>query len=502
MLCFHCGKEIADTSQFCPYCGKTTAISINTASQVRTENESSDEAVVTAPPVHEEVSETAGSLTDQEIESAKFNKFDAVVKKNVPYYSSEFEKAAIGQKTKFNWAAFFFGGYFCFYRKCGKLFITYYLLPIVITWTGLAVAGIALTAASPNAVLAGGCIYVIGAVFGLVNAIRFGKNFNEEYYRHCSAVLLACDTKDYGTSIGPVVLLAVGMMAISTLLSLPFQSYEYNPVRWGGAPTPGLAQAWGLMDGEEEPIGTFDLAPNPYYTAMDAYDYNDLVGVLSDYGTAKAFWEKYSDSDNRLCIYNVRLQTHDEISVYDPAELLRFRLSDETTEGKLFYIDYDYMIIGNMGSFAYATDYSSHQVELEECRIYEEWNRSQFVAAVQNTPSFPYEEIPDDLGYFLGEYHMAHNYTMQMNLWSEEYDYNGVSWKQWGGTIPAEICFSFSDNGILIGSGMAYWYPPGSTRPEFEAYFDNFDVAFTMYYDGYNFIVNCPELELYDAPFF
>lgn len=112
------------------------------------------------------------------------------------------------------------------------------------------------------------------------------------------------------------------------------------------------------------------------------------------------------------------------------------------------------------------------------------------------------EPIPDDLGYFLGEYHMAHNYTMQMDLWSEEYDYNGVSWKQWEGSVPAEICFSFSDNGIFIGSGMAYWYPPGSIRPEFEAYFDNFDVEFTMYYDGYNFIVNCPELELYDASFF
>lgn len=112
-----------------------------------------------------------------------------------------------------------------------------------------------------------------------------------------------------------------------------------------------------------------------------------------------------------------------------------------------------------------------------------------------------FDDIPDDLSFFEGEYHMAHNYTLEMDLWFD-YDNSGRSWKRWEGSEPLSINFSFSDAGSFVGSGIAYWWPPSGGRPEFDAYLDGTDIEFTMYYDGYNFIVNCPELDLYDVSFF
>lgn len=112
-----------------------------------------------------------------------------------------------------------------------------------------------------------------------------------------------------------------------------------------------------------------------------------------------------------------------------------------------------------------------------------------------------FDDVPDDLSFFEGKYHMAHNYTLEMDLWFD-YDNSGRSWKRWEGSEPLSINFSFSDAGSFVGSGIAYWWPPSGGRPEFDAYLDGTDIEFTMYYDGYNFVVNCPELELYDASFF
>ena len=124
-----------------------------------------------------------------------------------------------------------------------------------------------------------------------------------------------------------------------------------------------------------------------------------------------------------------------------------------------------------------------------------------FSGGGSDTPADDPSGTPDDLSYFEGEYHMAHYYPMQMDLWFP-YDVTGTSWRNWESSDTAEVNFSFSEDGELIGNGIAYWYPPGSEYPDFEGQFDNSDVDVTITYDGYNFIVNCPELELYDDTFF
>jgi len=427
MICFHCGKEIADGSKFCPHCGKATAINAEPILPTTTEDKPLPDDVVeiSSVPQSDTGAADTNTFTGQEAQAPQINKFEPILHKNVQYYAVEFEKIAHEQKTKFNWAAFLFSACFCFYRKCPELFVKYFLLPVGINLAGIAVSSIGLTIMSQNVILAGGAILLVGSIYGFINAIRFGKKFNAEYYHHCLSVLESNDTKKYGTSVGSVALFVVVITVISILTSLPYQLSDNNPARWGGAPTPGLAKAWGLMDSPEEPIGTFDLLPNEYYTEMDAYDYSDLIAVLSDYGTAKAFWEKYSGSGTRLCIYNVRLETHDEISVYDPTELLRFIPSDETTEGKIFHTNYDYMIIGSMHIFSSVDDYSYHQVELNECEIYDNYDESQFMAEGQNNFYSSNIDYADFVGEFDG---------------SEEDD---ALWINWSDTDLEISCYGY-----------------------------------------------------------
>ena len=130
-----------------------------------------------------------------------------------------------------------------------------------------------------------------------------------------------------------------------------------------------------------------------------------------------------------------------------------------------------------------------------------DWFAEEAFQGGSDAPTDESSDTPDDLSYFEGEYHMAHYYPMRMDLWFP-YDVTGVSWRNWESSDTAEVNFSFSEDGELIGSGIAYWYPPGSEYPDFEGQFDNSDVEVTITYDGYDFIVNCPELELYGDSFF
>lgn len=89
MICFHCGKEIKDNAQFCPYCGKTTAINTESVPSPPAEDESLD--VETAPMQEEEPNNESAS-TDQEREYSQFSEPKPAIKKNVIYDAIEKNK--------------------------------------------------------------------------------------------------------------------------------------------------------------------------------------------------------------------------------------------------------------------------------------------------------------------------------------------------------------------------------------------------------------------------
>ena len=108
-----------------------------------------------------------------------------------------------------------------------------------------------------------------------------------------------------------------------------------------------------------------------------------------------------------------------------------------------------------------------------------------------------------DFGEFEGEYHMAHNYTIQMDLWFDS-DMSGVNSSNWQGYEPLELHFFFTDTyeNEILGDGIAYWWPLSDGLPYFEGELYSSLEPITLEYDGYNFIVNCSALELQEASFF
>ena len=114
-----------------------------------------------------------------------------VIIKNTQYYLPEFEKARRNEKCRFNWAAFFFNGIFAYYRKSQEVFWHYYKWPFIIyAVIVLGISGSGFLAFKSDTGLAAWMVAVTILsvainIYLLVTNIRFGKNFNKEYYQHC-----------------------------------------------------------------------------------------------------------------------------------------------------------------------------------------------------------------------------------------------------------------------------------------------------------------------------
>lgn len=226
MFCQNCGKELPDSSKFCPSCG----VSVHNKDMID-ENLSQHHVSVQQQgplPGKDYTLETSSNreknllsrnspvseLSTNNID----NGFASVVGKNCDYYLSEFKKIEAGEKTKFNWAAFFFNAYLCLYRKCGEIFKKYFLIPIILTIAAGFVTAIGVNVVSFAAITVGGIISAVGSIWAFVNCVRIGKNFNNLYYQHCKQVLMDKSEKQHGTSIVAVLSL-FGIIVASVIVS-------------------------------------------------------------------------------------------------------------------------------------------------------------------------------------------------------------------------------------------------------------------------------------------
>lgn len=107
----------------------------------------------------------------------------------------------------------------------------------------------------------------------------------------------------------------------------------------------------------------------------------------------------------------------------------------------------------------------------------------------------------NDFGTIEGTYHMAHNYSLQMGLWFES-DMTGLNSSNWQASEPMELHFQLNDSYEILGDGVAYWWPRSEGLPFFEGNLNSSHDPITIEYDGYNFIVTCSALDLYEASFF
>lgn len=226
MFCTNCGKKVPDESKFCPVCGtplyreekqipvkeQTPIVEPSPRPEPKPKIELTKEDQTAAIRVQKE-----GGAKAEITSAAPSGNIDEVIGKNTTYYLAEFKKVDEGQKTKFNLAAFFLGLFFCFYRKCGDLFKKYFLIPVMIVIAALIVIMIGFTSFSLALMAVGGVLSAIGSIWALVSYIRFGKNFNRDYYEHCKTVLASGNKKKYGTSIGSALIVVVAVVILSTV---------------------------------------------------------------------------------------------------------------------------------------------------------------------------------------------------------------------------------------------------------------------------------------------
>ena len=234
MFCPKCGSEIPDGASFCPNCGaqrpepqQDESIKVQMPPQGETQSPPKQPPLRT--PAVTGGTERGGSYSNgsygdgtgrQREPGYSDNGLAAAVQRNTPYYMSEFRKVENGEKTKFNWAAFFFGLYFCLYRKCTDLAKKYFLIPFLLLFISgiILIVGISAFALIPMAI--GILLAVIGEIWYLINIIRNGRNFNRDYYHHATAVLAKGDPKKYGTSIGMPILVMVLIIVVNIAIAL------------------------------------------------------------------------------------------------------------------------------------------------------------------------------------------------------------------------------------------------------------------------------------------
>ena len=234
MFCPKCGSEIPDGASFCPNCGaqrpepqQDESIKVQMPPQGETQSPPKQPPLRT--PAVTGGTERGGSYSNgsygdgtgrQREPGYSDNGLAAVVQRNTLYYMSEFRKVENGEKTKFNWAAFFFGLYFCLYRKCTDLAKKYFLIPFLLLFISgiILIVGISAFALIPMAI--GILLAVIGEIWYLINIIRNGRNFNRDYYHHATAVLAKGDPKKYGTSIGMPILVMVLIIVVNIAIAL------------------------------------------------------------------------------------------------------------------------------------------------------------------------------------------------------------------------------------------------------------------------------------------
>ena len=324
MFCLKCGYKIPSGAAFCPNCGAK----VQAEEPARPSVTPSDAAAKAEPaqPTSETAAQpkaapSAGPSVPPAPQPAPDNPqpsgdpLAALVGKHTDYYLAEFKKIDAGQKPRFNWAAFLLGPVMCFYRRSGELFKKYFLFVYVALAVSSLILMVGMSSFNGPAAAIGAVLALAACVWGLVNAIRFGRNFNRDYYAHCKQQLAKpAQKRKGGTSIKNMVLFLLALTGVEivlsvvgSLLSMLMLSAMLNSA-WeddGSYSEDTYTESSSYYDeadsfAEEEPSYTEDASSSEAFVS----EYNLPVGTYQmwiGYGGTTAsirLWEEPSDPEN------------------------------------------------------------------------------------------------------------------------------------------------------------------------------------------------------------
>ena len=218
MYCLKCGYKIPAGAAFCPNCGaKVQAAESARPAAVPSEVVPQSNAV---PPAGPSVPPAASQSAQNNAQPAG-DPLAVMVGKHTDYYLAEFKKIDAGQKPRFNWAAFLLGPMMCFYRRSGELFKKYFLPVYIALLVSSLVLMVGMSSLNGPVAVVGAVLALAAGVWGLVNAIRFAKNFNRDYYAHCKQQLAKpASERKSGTSIKNIVLFLLALTGVEIVLSI------------------------------------------------------------------------------------------------------------------------------------------------------------------------------------------------------------------------------------------------------------------------------------------
>ena len=218
MYCLKCGYKIPAGAAFCPNCGaKVQAAESARPAAVPSEAVPQSNAV---PPAGPSVPPAASQSAQNNAQPAG-DPLAVIVGKHADYYLAEFKKIDAGQKPRFNWAAFLLGPMMCFYRRSGELFKKYFLPVYIALLVSSLVLMVGMSSLNGPVAVVGAVLALAAGVWGLVNAIRFAKNFNRDYYAHCKQQLAKpASERKSGTSIKNIVLFLLALTGIEIVFSI------------------------------------------------------------------------------------------------------------------------------------------------------------------------------------------------------------------------------------------------------------------------------------------
>ena len=343
MFCSKCGQKIPSGAAFCPNCGAK----VQAEEPARPSVTPSDAAAKAEPaqPVPESAAQTgsapsafekaaqptaapfAGPSVPPAPQPAPDNPqpsgdpLAALVGKHADYYLAEFKKIDAGQKPRFNWAAFLLGDAMCFYRYNVETFKKYFMLYYILFAVSCIVQSVSMVATAGGGVMIGligsivyGILALVVSILSLVMRIRFGKNFNCEYYSYCKQQMTQpASQRRVGTSAKKmwlfvlVVAVILGVWYAGTTLI----TQQVQKAYWGSFWDDGSysedtytesSSYYNEADSyvEEEPSYTEDASSSEAFVS----EYNLPVGTYQmwiGYGGTTAsirLWEEPSDPEN------------------------------------------------------------------------------------------------------------------------------------------------------------------------------------------------------------
>lgn len=190
MFCTHCGAQIDEDSKFCPICG-AACIPEPVSEEMYASKEITDVEVSSNSQISDDYSDERIdilSATTKMPMPQPTSVSDTPHLQNI-YYTEEFAKIAAGQKSKFNWAAFFLGPFHQLYhgsiRLFKKTFLPYMIAMLVTMAVGQINTLITLASFSTGALISTivtGLLYLITSVWALILFISNGKKYNQRLY--------------------------------------------------------------------------------------------------------------------------------------------------------------------------------------------------------------------------------------------------------------------------------------------------------------------------------